>query len=1544
MNNIIIKGDIYKNGNEKLGSTGSTGPIGPIGSTGPTGDFGVPGDYWYGDTGPTGDFGPPGDYGFGDTGPTGPTGPRGLNAFPILYGNGEPDTTIGNLNDSYINKNNGDMYLRVSNDKWEEKLINSNVISIASSSNGSRLISGLDNGDILISNNFGNSWSSITMSDGSFISCASSSDGSKLIICDNGNYNDEIPSGYIYTSTDYGNTWTSGGSTLDNWVSVASSNSGNLLLACSNSYSKNSDGTTTHNGGVIIVSNDFGVTWFVSKSTGSGNYWQSIACSGDGSKIYACETMININDPVPVIDPDNPIPIDIPRGFIWISGNFGESFPEPDRDSANPITYKNWIAIATSNNGDVVIACENTDNDLGGYIWVSTDSASTWTQRFEQKIWSTVSCSKDGTKLIAGEESGNIYVSTDIGVTWAAETINGSWSSIALSDDGKKLAVVDENNSIWTYKDVWELQLNIKGTGNFQAGPTEGISNISGIGNYFINTNQRQLKQLQGNVENTVSTINSGTDSLLYCAGLTFDTSNIYVSTYYRIYKIDSSLNISIYAGETSTAQGYGGDGVLANDSSVIFAHPRGITIGTNGSLYIADTNNHVIRHIIDGTIYTIAGLVVNDVDNNTQTPTSGYNGDGDAIGCQLYHPSSICTDSSGNLYFCDSYNYLIRKLYYEESIWKITTVAGGGTSDPYNLSGYNDGNGKSALFNFTMEQQLTIDTENNIIYIGDYGNNCIRSFNINTGDVTTITQINQPIGIYYYNSLLYVTSFNTQNIYEYNLNTNTLTNITSGGIGYLDGISTKAQFYNPFNIIRMNDDLYVTDYANNQLRKITLNTAPDWVPLMDIGSQVPTEAFCVAGGNGPNKLAYTYDGLSWTVATNHPFTDEVIAVAWNGSIWIAGGGGDVTIATSSDGINWKASGNPFSGANCAGIAWNGSYWIAVGNNSNSSVTIVTSIDGINWTDTVSAGGNNLFSGGRGQRIAWNGSYWVAVGYDGNYTTSIIMSYDGINWTAASNNPFSAPNGFGKGIAWNGSYWVASGNDNANNPSNHSVAKSYDGMNWISIQNPYSSGANGTGYSVAWNGSYWVMVGGGNTYLSMFMSYDAETWTQSKTQPFLANGSGQGFDVCWNGSIWVAVGNDYPNNSQTIATSPDGMIWTISSINIFANGGLCVASRRVLPYIGTKTYGNFQAGPIGAAPGIGTEGDYFIDTTNRQIKKFQGENIRKIVSTVMSQLSGPHMVHSDPSGNIYVADTNNNRIVKISPSGTQTIIYINGPWAAIMSPSGKLYVSCNDNKIYEVDTVVGTATAIAGTGTAGFNYLSGEALSINLSIPYDLCMDSDGIIYFTDRSNHLIRKLNFSSSVWQLNTLAGGGGSNFDGLSEGTGTAARFSNPSGITIDTSGNLYVSDYSNQRLRKIVISTGEVTSACLVSQNFQAITYDSTTNSLYAVGGPDFVQYDLSTSTLTKISGESGYIDGPISNAKFYDMYGITTTNNGIYITDSNYLRKIAYGGDWANIMSFDTYIPTNIAPWIDPPPTTVQQALDRIALYLYNTSSGADPIL
>jgi hypothetical protein len=44
------------------------------------------------------------------------------------------------------------------------------------------------------------------------------------------------------------------------------------------------------------------------------------------------------------------------------------------------------------------------------------------------------------------------------------------------------------------------------------------------------------------------------------------------------------------------------------------------------------------------------------------------------------------------------------------------------------------------------------------------------------------------------------------------------------------------------------------------------------------------------------------------------------------------------------------------------------------------------------------------------------------------------------------------------------------------------------------------------------------------------------------------------------------------------------------------------------------------------------------------------------------------------------------------------------------------------------------------------------------------------------------------------------------------------------------------------------------------------------------------------------------------------------------------------------MQFDSYNPSNIAPWIDPPPTTVQQALDRIALYLYNTSSGTDPIL
>ena len=137
-----------------------------------------------------------------------------------------------------------------------------------------------------------------------------------------------------------------------------------------------------------------------------------------------------------------------------------------------------------------------------------------------------------------------------------------------------------------------------------------------------------------------------------------------------------------------------------------------------------------------------------------------------------------------------------------------------------------------------------------------------------------------------------------------------------------------------------------------------------------------------------------------------------------------------------------------------------------------------------------------------------------------------------------------------------------------------------------------------------------------------------------------------------------------------------------------------------------------------------------------------------------AQFSGPRGVAVDSSGNVYVADTLNNRIRKITPEGVVT-------------------------------TFAGSTEGFAdGTGnTAQFYYPAGVAV------------DSSGNVYVTDNGNHRIRKI---TSAGVVSIIAGDG---TPGYANGTGTEAQFNYPYGVAVDSSGNVYVADAGNHRIRKI-----------------------------------------------------------------------------------------------------------------------------------------------
>jgi sugar lactone lactonase YvrE len=197
-----------------------------------------------------------------------------------------------------------------------------------------------------------------------------------------------------------------------------------------------------------------------------------------------------------------------------------------------------------------------------------------------------------------------------------------------------------------------------------------------------------------------------------------------------------------------------------------------------------------------------------------------------------------------------------------------------------------------------------------------------------------------------------------------------------------------------------------------------------------------------------------------------------------------------------------------------------------------------------------------------------------------------------------------------------------------------------------------------------------------------------------------------------------------------------------------------------------------------------------------------------------SQFYAPTGITIDSVGNLFVADKLNNRIRKITPNGDVTTFagssagfadgvgtaaQFNGPYNVAIDSSDNLYVTdTNNNRIRKI-TSTGVVTTVAGSGVAGAANGIGTAAQFNL--PFGITVDSSGNLYISDTWNHLIRKITPNGTV---TTFAG----SVAGFADGTGTSAMFNAPGGITVDALGNVYVADISNQRIRKIT-SSGVVT---------------------------------------------------------------------------------------------------------------------------------------
>ena len=323
-----------------------------------------------------------------------------------------------------------------------------------------------------------------------------------------------------------------------------------------------------------------------------------------------------------------------------------------------------------------------------------------------------------------------------------------------------------------------------------------------------------------------------------------------------------------------------------------------------------------------------------------------------------------------------------------------------------------------------------------------------------------------------------------------------------------------------------------------------------------------------------------------------------------------------------------------------------------------------------------------------------------------------------------------------------------------------------------------------------------------------------------------------------------------------------------------------------------------------------------------------------------AQLGAPNGVAVDGAGNVYITDRDNGRIRKVDSTGTITTIagsgeygfggdggpaaeaQLSGPFGVAVDVAGNVYIADSfNNRIRKVDST-GTITTIAGTGERGFGGDGGPAAGAQINLPYGVAVDGAGNLYIGDTENNRIRKVD---STGTITTIAGSGERGGFGGDGGPAAGAQLSDPTGVAVDVAGNLYIADTENQRIRK-VDSTGTITTIAGTGERGDGgpaagaqlgdptgVAVDVAGNLYIAERDNQRIRKVDSAGTITTIAGTGvlsfGGDGGPAAEAQLSDPTGVAVDVAGnLYIADSfnNRIRKVDSTGTITTIAGTGEY--------------------------------------
>jgi sugar lactone lactonase YvrE len=307
-----------------------------------------------------------------------------------------------------------------------------------------------------------------------------------------------------------------------------------------------------------------------------------------------------------------------------------------------------------------------------------------------------------------------------------------------------------------------------------------------------------------------------------------------------------------------------------------------------------------------------------------------------------------------------------------------------------------------------------------------------------------------------------------------------------------------------------------------------------------------------------------------------------------------------------------------------------------------------------------------------------------------------------------------------------------------------------------------------------------------------------------------------------------------------------------------------------------------------------------------------------LAQPVIAPLSSPRSIAIDAAGNLYIANVDDATIHKISMNGQDVILggLAVGGAAGLSTPSGVavdgagvVYVANTDDQTICKISLDGKLVVLAGmSGNSGDTDGTGPAA--RFSTPTSVAVDGAGNVYVADNGSAIVRKITPAGVVTTLAGKAGAGGD-----ADGVGAAARFNTPRGVAVDSSGNVYVADEGNADIRKItpagVVTTlagsdgrpgyrdGTGTAARFGSP--RGLTVDATGTVYVADTDNDVIRKitpDGIVSTVAGTAGEVGTADGTGAAARFSAPRGIAVDAAGnLYVADSDnaIIRRITPAG-------------------------------------------------